>query len=104
VNRSLIDARTAWHPEAEREAIYAADWYAARSDWAAERFATQLDETIARLVAAPKQLPATGHHARRALLSDLPYAVIFRETPDKIQILAIAHGKRRPGYWRKRTF
>jgi plasmid stabilization system protein ParE len=104
VNRSQIDARTAWHPEAEKEAAEAGDWYAARSDSAGERFPDQLDKVITRLVASPKQFPVAGYNARRALLPDFPYAVIFRETSDKIQIVAIAHGKRRPGYWRKRTF
>ena len=42
--------------------------------------------------------------ARRALLHDFPYSVIYRETLYEVQILAIAHGKRRPAYWRSRTF
>jgi plasmid stabilization system protein ParE len=41
---------------------------------------------------------------RRALLKTYPYAVVFREGEEEILILAIAHGKRRPGYWRKRMF
>ncbi len=31
-----------------------------------------------------------------------PYSVIFREEANSILILAIAHAKRRPGYWAKR--
>jgi plasmid stabilization system protein ParE len=62
-----------------------------------------MTDTIDRLVESPKQFPLVGYGARRALIKDFPYAVIFREAK-KIQIVAIAHGKRRPGYWRKRTF
>jgi hypothetical protein len=28
--------------------------------------------------------------------------VIYRVVMDRIQILAVAHGRRRPGYWRER--
>jgi toxin ParE1/3/4 len=31
-----------------------------------------------------------------------PYLVIFLEADAAIQLVAVAHGKRRPGYWRKR--
>ena len=31
-----------------------------------------------------------------------PYSVIFRIKIDTIEIIAIAHAKRRPGYWRRR--
>ena len=33
-----------------------------------------------------------------------PFVVFYREMPDCIWIAAIAHGKRRPDYWKKRTF
>jgi len=31
-----------------------------------------------------------------------PFAIIYRDTPEAIQVIAIAHGHRRPGYWKKR--
>jgi toxin ParE1/3/4 len=39
---------------------------------------------------------------RRALLPRFPYASIFIELPSEIRILAVAHVKRRPGYWLNR--
>ena len=36
---------------------------------------------------------------RRALLPRFPYAVIFMELEDHVRVLAVAHAKRRPGYW-----
>jgi hypothetical protein len=32
----------------------------------------------------------------------IPYFVVFREFAREIQIIAVAHAKRRPGYWNKR--
>jgi len=39
---------------------------------------------------------------RRILLDHYPCFVVFRELARKIQIIAIAHAKRRPGYWARR--
>ncbi len=36
---------------------------------------------------------------RKASVEDFPYNVIFREIEGCIQILAVAHHRRRPRYW-----
>jgi len=42
--------------------------------------------------------PVNG--TRRALLEGFPYAVVYREVSnDEIEIVAIAHLRRRPKYW-----
>jgi plasmid stabilization system protein ParE len=92
------------HPLADAEAEEAVDHYEADSGDAARRFLIELRETTRRIQRDPRLYPLTIADARRSLLRDFPYSVIYRETPREIQILAIAHGKRRPGYWRKRTF
>jgi hypothetical protein len=28
--------------------------------------------------------------------------LVYREVPGKLELVAIAHGRRRPGYWKKR--
>jgi hypothetical protein len=49
------------------------------------------------LVDVPEEL-----EIRRALLSRFPYAFIFLDTQSGVQVIAIAHTKRRPGYWLNR--
>jgi hypothetical protein len=39
---------------------------------------------------------------RRCPVRRFPLALVFIEMPDEIRILAAAHGRRRPGYWRSR--
>ena len=39
---------------------------------------------------------------RRVLVQRFPYQVVYRLSEDEIVIVAIAHLKRKPGYWRKR--
>jgi toxin ParE1/3/4 len=36
------------------------------------------------------------------VLNRFPFALIYRIERDEVQILAVAHHSRRPGYWRER--
>jgi hypothetical protein len=35
-------------------------------------------------------------------LTRFPYLVVYREDATRILVVAVAHEKRKPGYWRKR--
>jgi len=37
--------------------------------------------------------------ARRRVLRRFPYSIVFLLEPAEIVIVAVAHHKRRPGYW-----
>lgn len=43
-----------------------------------------------------------GTPARQCLLQPLPYSMIYVDDPTEIRIIALAHHKRRPGYWKRR--
>jgi plasmid stabilization system protein ParE len=90
------------HPAATREAAQAFQWYASRSARAAERFADALDRAIGQVQERPQSFPLHLAGTRRCLLSRYPYLVVFRELDDRIQVIAVAHGRRRPGYWTRR--
>ncbi len=94
--------RVVRHPLADAETEEAAEHYRADSEEAARRFIVELRRTTERIRLNPSLYPTIMADARRAVLRDFPYSVIYRETLYEIQILAIAHGKRRPGYWRNR--
>lgn len=42
------------------------------------------------------------HPVRRVPLRRFPYYVVYRDRNDRIEIIALAHASRRPGYWRSR--
>jgi len=93
-----------WHPAAKAEAQEVVRWYTDRNPDKALEFSMELDEAVEQVMESPRRFSRLDGNIRRALLRSYPYAVIYRETEDEILILAIAHGKRRPGYWRKRKF
>lgn len=90
------------HPAAVEEAEMAARWYRERSPRAAARFVDEVSRAIDKILDAPLRWPRGPHDTRKAKLPCFPFAVIYRGSDELIQILAVAHGRRRPGYWRSR--
>ena len=92
-----------FHDDARAEARQSLLWYLKRSESAAFRFSAELQQAYSALTRNPQRFPTYLHGTRRTLLDSYPFFVVFREVPDAIQILAVAHAKRRPGYWQNRT-
>jgi len=90
------------HPEAIAEARGAREWYAERSPLTAGAFMAELDLSIGQISGSPDRWATYLHGTRRYLLNRFPYFVVYRVAGDKLQVVALAHGKRRPGYWRHR--
>lgn len=91
-------AEVKFHPEAEAEYDEARDWYEARSHQAAERFVTETDRVVKSIATAPGIFPMTRKGYRLALLHRFPYSLIYKERPDGILIVAVAHSSRFDGY------
>jgi toxin ParE1/3/4 len=92
-----------FHEQAEEEAIAAFDWYLDRSEAAASKFLTELDHAIEHISFSPSRWPEYVPGTRRFLLRRFPFAVIYREIPSHIQIVAVAHTRRLPYYWKRRV-
>jgi len=90
------------HPEAVAEARAAAQWYRERSTLAADAFLVELDRAVERIAENPQMYPPYVRDTRRYLLQRFPFYVVYRELSEKLEIVAIAHGRRKPGYWKKR--
>jgi len=91
-----------FHEEASAEYEAAFEWYYLRSEFAASRFADEIERAVGRIAETPTRWPETSRGIRRILLQHFPFAIFYREVSFGIQILAVAHGHRRPGYWRSR--
>jgi plasmid stabilization system protein ParE len=89
-------------PAALAEAEDAAAWYAERDPRVAARFAAELETALQRVTEAPQRWPTYLHGTRRVRLTRFPYLVAYREDPTRILVVAIAHAKRKPGYWKTR--
>ena len=90
------------HPAAIREAKNARRWYQRRSEDAGIRFSAELNSAFDKIQTHPLIYAGYLRGTRRYLLPRFPYLVVYRILSDRIQIVAVAHGRRRPGYWRSR--
>ena len=92
-----------FHPAADDELISATAWYVDRSAAAAAGFAREIERALSRIVEGPERYPVTLRGRRRFVLLNFPYDVIYRILETEIEIVAIAHHARKPGYWRNRA-
>ena len=85
----------------------AADWYEARLIGLGREFIDAVGTAVKRIAENPRlggPVPGVDPelNARRFLLQKFPYAVVYLESGEEVIVVAIAHGHRRPGYWRDR--
>jgi plasmid stabilization system protein ParE len=88
--------------EAVEEAEAAARWYAERSAAAAAGFTDEIDAAESDIARLPETWPRFDHDTRRYLFRRYPFSIIYRVESGRILIVAVAHGHRRPGYWKSR--
>jgi len=95
--------RVRLHPEARAELREARKWYFERSPLSATAFAHAVDNAVSQIVEAPTRYPMAEHGTRKFVLQRFPFNVFYRQDETEIIIVAVAHQKRRPGYWSNRT-
>lgn len=89
-------------PEAEAEAREAFQWYFDRSPIFADAFRTELFDAIDSLAVTAMDWPADEDGNRRYHLKHFPYTVWYEVLGQRVSVVAIAHQRRRPGYWQDR--
>jgi len=92
-----------FHPAAVDEAEAARDWYAAQDPTAAAAFIIELDAAFEAVFEHPSRWAEYLEGTQRYLLQRFPFSVIYRQANGIVEILAVAHASREPGYWRSRA-
>lgn len=89
-------------PLAREELNRAAEFYEGAVPGLGDDFLDDLERTVRFLQAHPEIGAHAGRRFRRGHFARFPYSVIYVERDGEIVIVAIAHQRRRPGYWRAR--
>jgi plasmid stabilization system protein ParE len=97
-----------FHPEARAEFVEDVDWYDDREAGVGERFDVAVRAAIDAAVDSPESWAVWPDWKREPVVrskgvSDFPYRVVYFVRDDLLIIVAVAHAKRRPGYWRERV-
>ena len=88
---------------ASEELTATVQWYERQRPGLGGEFFDAILGTINRVSETPEAGSSFGRlDARRMLVAKFPYQIVYRINADEIRILAFAHLKRRPGFWRHR--
>jgi len=66
------------------------------------RFVNNLDEALRRLSINPDMYREVEPGIRKIRLKTFPYAVTYRSKGAALEIIAVMHIRRKPGYWKDR--
>ncbi|MDH5552382.1 MAG: type II toxin-antitoxin system RelE/ParE family toxin [Nitrosomonas sp.] len=92
-----------FHQAASVELVEAAEFYDSKVAGLGESFVIE----VQLIVSFVQEQPLVGSNVfknfRSIVLARFPYSVVYMVESERILVLAIAHQRRRPGYWRDRT-
>ena len=88
--------------EAEMEMRESSKYYESQQNDLGKRFLNSIENAIKHIQINPKIFQKVRKNIRRCQTKVFPYGIIFREQDDQIEIIAIIHLKRKPGYWKNR--
>ena len=98
----MSDPDFEYHPDAMDETGEAYRWYADRDPEAADRFKQEIQHARSSIVRNPLMWPPYLHGTRRVILEDFPFSLVYSVEDTRIVGVAVAHHRRRPGYWKDR--
>ncbi len=78
------------------------DYYESQRTGLGAEFAREIGSTIERIIDDPQAWSRVDDHIRRCRTHRFQYGVLYRVESDELQIVAIMHLRRRPGYWQGR--
>jgi len=99
--------RLPFEAEALAEFESAAVWYEERRTGYGALFASEVRRAIARAADLPQsgrrvRGTSPAHDVRRFIVRRFPYVVVTARIAGERAVVAVAHSRRRPGYWRSR--
>ena len=91
------------HPLVWQDIDSADAWYFERSPETSDALIVEISDALETICEAPQRWPKYLHGTRRFLLHRFPFAVVYLDDADFVNVIAVAHHKRRPGYWKERV-
>ena len=88
--------------DAEDEMNEAASFYESQVVGLGEKFLDEVNECVERILERPKIGRRLRGDIRRLLVTRFPYSVVYATQGETAVVVAVAHLRRRPGYWVRR--
>jgi plasmid stabilization system protein ParE len=91
-----------FHDEARREFRESARYYELQKDGLGSRFVDAVRDAITRIRSHPQLYREIEPGVRQCRTPRFPYGIIYRVRNSTVEILAVMHLHRKPGYWKSR--
>lgn len=95
--------RDRFHRLASDDLAEAVGFYEKERSGLGLELAEEVERTLSLLRAFPEAAPRVRGEFRRAVVSRFPYSLIYRIAGDVLRVVAVAHHKREPSYWVRRS-
>jgi plasmid stabilization system protein ParE len=90
-------------PEASDDVLSARDWYDRQRPGLGDAFFAQLSVVLDDIAAMPALYAIVWQDIRTCRLRRFPYVVYYRVLADRIEVLAVLHGRQDSSVWQSRA-
>ena len=87
---------------AEQEMLEAAIYYQSRASGLGIDYLSEVERAVQAIAESPNRWPIIEGELRRRLVRRFPFGILYRIESEEIVIIAVAHLRRKPGYWKER--
>ncbi len=98
IDRRVMSA----HPACRAEIADALRWYRDKDARVGRRLHDAIEHAAEMVRAMPHTWPAYLYGTQRFITIGFSYSFVYRVNGSMIEVIALAHAKRKPGYWRDR--
>ena len=89
-----------FHPAAEAEHLESAAYFESKRPGLGAIYLSEFEQLLEKVCESPHRYPVEKQpDIRRIRMRKFPFTVFYREVSGIIQVLAVAHHRRRPQYW-----
>ena len=89
-----------FHPAAETEHLESVAFYESKQPGLGAVYLAEFENVMKRVCEGPDRYPIEMEpDIRRIRMNRYPFTVLYREKDGIVQVLAVAHQRRRPQYW-----
>jgi plasmid stabilization system protein ParE len=95
--------KIAFLPAPQTEFDDAFSWYEEQAVGLGFEFLDELDQSLRLIASYPQLQPLVDKQVRRCLVNRFPYGIFYGVADSIIIVVAVAHLKRKPAYWKGRN-
>ena len=91
-----------FHPAAESDYLSQIAYYEEKHAGLGAYFISDFEGSVSRVLATPKMYKQVEENIHLISLKIFPFNILYQVVNSEVQVLAVAHKRRRPNYWKER--